>query len=84
MNKFLESNQYAILKKKYEEEYFKLGGDYAWYDGDKIVKKTASVIKEYFKNKKITITDIVYDEEGNERSIKEQKHFIKFGLRILI
>jgi len=64
MQKFLSSSQYLNLKKKYEKEYFKLGGEYAWYDGDKIVKRSASNIAEYFKNKKVTITETTEDDDG--------------------
>jgi len=55
MESFLNSEEYKTLKAKYEKEYFKLFGEYCWYDGDKIEKKSASNIKEYFKNKKVNI-----------------------------
>ena len=55
METFINSEEYKTLKTKYEKEYFKLFGDYCWYDGDKIEKKSASNIKEFFKNKKVYI-----------------------------
>ena len=55
MEKFLKSKQYKEMKVKYEKEYFKLGGEYAWYDGDKIEYNSTNKIAEHFKNKKVTI-----------------------------
>ena len=36
MEKFFKSQQYKDMKVKYKREYFKVGGEYAWYDGNKI------------------------------------------------
>lgn len=57
MNRFLKSQDYKTMKLKYEKNYFKLGGAYAYFDGDKITNKTQGSISEQFKNKKITVTD---------------------------
>jgi hypothetical protein len=37
------------MKAQYEREYFKLGGKYAWYDGDKMEHRSASLIADHFK-----------------------------------
>lgn len=34
-NIWFTSTSYLNMKAKYEKEYFKLGGDFAWFDGDK-------------------------------------------------
>lgn len=60
MESFINDKQYKKLKTMYEKEYFKLFGEYCWYDGDKLINKSKAHIEEYFKNKKITIE---YTEE---------------------
>ena len=55
---------YKDMKIKYEQEYFKLGGDYAWFDGDKLTKKSITQIREYFKNKQIS-KESIDEETGN-------------------
>ncbi len=75
MEKFLKSKNYIELKKKYEKEYFKLGGEYAWYDGDKVVNKSTSKIAEHFKNKKVTIEIEREDDDGEIITTKKQKTF---------
>ena len=75
MQKFLKSNEYLKLKTKYEKEYFKLGGEYAWYDGDKIVKRSAPNIAEYFKNKKVIITETTEDDDGESHIKIKSKTF---------
>ena len=55
MEIFLESEEYQILKTKYEKQCFKVFDKYHKYDGDKISQKTGSDMNEYFKNKKVTI-----------------------------
>eukprot|EP01040_Poterioochromonas_malhamensis_P006985 gene6985-7535_t len=72
---FLKNKQYTDLKEKYEKEYFKLHGDYAWYDGNKIVKKSVSSIAEYFKNKKITV---YVEQEDDDGEIKVKKYVKSF------
>lgn len=64
---------YQDMKTKYEKEYFKLGGDYAWFDGDKLTKRSVNQIREYFKNKKIRreITDV----ETGETKIVERSFY---------
>ena len=75
MQKFLKSKEYLTLKTKYEKEYFKLGGDYVWYDGDKIEKRSASKVAEYFKNKKVTITEVTEDDDGESHVKMKSKTF---------
>ena len=75
MQKFLKSKEYQTLKTKYEKEYFKLGGDYVWYDGDKIEKRSASKVAEYFKNKKVTITEVTEDDDGESHVKMKSKTF---------
>lgn len=52
---FLNSEEYKTLKTKYEQDYFKVLGDYNKYDGFKLTKLTAQKVAEQFKNKKITV-----------------------------
>ena len=75
MQKFLKSKEYLILKTKYEKEYFKLGGDYVWYDGDKIEKRSPSKMAEYFKNKKVTITEVTENDDGESHAKIKSKTF---------
>eukprot|EP01038_Epipyxis_sp_PR26KG_P016648 gene16648-22757_t len=75
MQKFLKSKEYQILKTKYESKYFKLAGDYAWYDGDKIVTRTANKVAEYFKNKKVTISETTEDDDGESHVKIKSKTF---------
>ena len=80
MQKFLKSNEYLKLKIKSEKEYFKLGGEYAWYDGDKIVKRSAPNIAEYFKNKKVIILQKQRKMMTVNHTLKlKVRHFIKCG-----
>ncbi len=68
--KWIALEKYQKMKVTYEKEYFKLGGDYAWFDGDKLVKKSVNQIREFFKNKKLTrqITD---PETGETKTIEK-------------
>lgn len=75
MQKFIKSKEYKIMKQKYEQQYFKLGGSYAWYDGDKITHKTIGSIAEHFKNKKVTITEETENDEGETVQKKKSKTF---------
>lgn len=75
MEKFLKSQQYKDMKFKYEREYFKLGGDYAWYDGDKITHKSTNKIAEHFKNKKVTIEIEKETPDGDTIVTKKSKSF---------
>ena len=52
---FHNCKEYLEMKSHYEKKYFKLFGDYCWYDGDKIVEKSASNMGEHFVNKTIKI-----------------------------
>lgn len=62
MQKFIKSEKYQSMKIKYEKNYFKINGLYAYYNGDKIDIKPASQIQEYFKNKKIKLNVGTEDE----------------------
>ena len=84
MQQFLKSNEYLKLKTKYEKEYFKLGGEYAWFDGDKISKRSASNINEYFKNIKLIFQKLQKTMKEKNVLKLNQKHFIKFGQKIQI
>lgn len=64
MEIFFQSEQYKNLKAQYEKECFKLFGAYCWFDGDKITNKSQTEMKEYFKNKKVTVTHTVEIEGG--------------------
>lgn len=75
MEKFLKSKQYEDMKAKYEREYFKLGGEYAWYDGDKIVHKSTNKIAEHFKNKEVTIEIEKETPDGDSIITKKSKTF---------
>jgi hypothetical protein len=75
MQRFLNSLSYTSLKEKYEKEYFKLGGEYAWYDGEKVVIKSTAKIAEHFKNKKVTITEEKENAEGEITTVKKEKTF---------
>jgi hypothetical protein len=75
MQRFLNSKSYGALKTKYEKEYFKLGGEYAWYDGDKIVIKSTAKIAEHFKNKKVEISEEKENSEGEITVVKKTKTF---------
>jgi hypothetical protein len=75
MQKFIKSKDYKTMKAKYEKEYFKLAGNYAWYDGDKIINRSITSISEHFKNKKVTITETKEDADGNIIEIKKEKNF---------
>ncbi len=75
MERFLNSKNYKEMKAKYEKEYFKLGGEYAWYDGDKITNKSTSKISEHFKNKKVIIHIEKENEDGDTVVTKKEKSF---------
>jgi len=75
MEKFLKAKKYIEMKQKYEKEYFKLGGEYAWYDGDKIVIKSASKVSEQFKNKKIVVELERETPDGEIQITKKEKTF---------
>jgi hypothetical protein len=71
MQRFLKSEKYLSMKKKYEKQYFKLFGKYASYNGDKITYRSKEETKEYFKNKSMTIT---YENDEGE-TVKKTKTF---------
>lgn len=75
MQKFLKSSEYKTLKKKYEKEHFKLFGKYAWFDGDKLIHVSQAEVKEYFKNKKVTIEIEDENEDGEVKIVKKTKTF---------
>jgi len=75
MQKFLKSSEYLKLKTKYEATHFKLGGDYVRYDGDKIEIKSAAKTAEYFKNKKVVITETTEDDDGESHIKMKSKTF---------
>lgn len=75
MQKFLKSTEYRNMKVKYEKEYFKLFGKYAWYDGDKITNRTKQDTQEYFKNKLVTIKIVDEDEDGETTTKTKSKSF---------
>lgn len=52
----ITSEEYKAMKEKYEKNYFKLFGDYCYYNGDNISIYSANKIAEKFKNKKVSIT----------------------------
>jgi len=67
--KFLSSKMYLEKKEEYEKEHFKIGGAYAWYDGDKITNRSIAGTKEWFKNKTVIVN--VGDDEGEMRKIEK-------------
>ena len=75
IDKFLKSEQYHTMKEEYEQEYFKINGDYAYYNGDKIVKRSMSNVAEQFKNKKVNVKLTFVDDEGNEKTKTISKTF---------
>jgi hypothetical protein len=75
MEKFYKSKTYQEMKAKCEKEYFKLGGEYAWYDGNKIVNKSTNKIAEHFKNKKVTIDLERETPDGETIVTKKEKTF---------
>eukprot|EP01040_Poterioochromonas_malhamensis_P009172 gene9172-9951_t len=76
MEQYMKCAEYKKLKTLYEKNYFKICGEYAYYDGDKLSIKSASHIAEYFKNKKVTIDIKKYDEEGEVTgTVKKTKNF---------
>lgn len=76
MENFLKCAEYKKLKALYEKNYFKICGEYAYYDGNKLSVKSASHIAEYFKNKKVIVDVKKYDEEGEVTgTIKKTKNF---------
>ena len=72
MNSFFKSKQYVSMKAEYEKEYFKLHGDYAWYDETKIVKKSTASIAEFLL---VTIEIEKENEEGETTVRKISKTF---------
>jgi len=75
MDKFLKAKKYQDMKTKYEKEYFKLSGDYAWFDGNKITMKSAHKISEHFKNKKVVIELERETPDGDVNVTKKEKTF---------
>lgn len=75
MQKFINSQTYKDMKMKYEKEYFKIQGKYAWYDGDKITIKTPAEISEYFKNKKVKVSTEKENNDGEITTITKEKTF---------
>jgi hypothetical protein len=75
MQKFLKSEDYQTMKLEYEKTYFKLLGDYVYYNGDTITNKSPSAIREYFKNKKIYIKEDRENANGDITTIKKEKSF---------
>jgi len=78
MDLLLESQEYKAMKEKYEKNYFKLCGDYCYYDGEKIKISSSSKIAEQFKNKKISIEHTTQElKKGkiNNKTVSISKNF---------
>jgi hypothetical protein len=74
MEKFFKSQQYKDMKAKYERQYFKVCGEYAWYDGNKIKIMSTNKIAEHFKNK-VTIEIEKETPDGDTIITKKSKTF---------
>lgn len=68
MEIFFNDPRYKEVKLKYEKQYFKLFGSYAYFNGNKLDHKSKSEMEEYFKNKKVTIE--VTEESMTKKGIK--------------
>lgn len=73
MESFLNSTEYKTIKAEEEKKVFKLIGKYCFNTGSKIVEKTPAEMSEYYKNKKVKITetDEIKTKKGTTTSIKE-------------
>ena len=70
----LKSESYKIAKLQYEKEYFKLFGEYCSINcKNEPIIKSASMMKEYFKNKMIfaDIEEEAFDKKGNKLNITD-------------
>jgi len=76
IEQFLKSKEYKTAKEQYEKEFFKIFGEYGFYNGDKVIIKSPAQMHEYFKNKKIKI-NVEETKETNSGIITTCHTYIK-------